>query len=157
MLKRTILISPVIVLIAAGPAYANVIRRGPIVPSMTFLILSLEALLATILLRNLGFKTLLIFPVWLAITSVTFVMFYKYLSSMEDVPFVVKAITGEIWVIILEALAFYCLALTSLFFRRPSDPLKPTQALKISAIVNVASMLMGFMLTGFHILPRIVK
>ena len=75
-------------------------------------------------------------------------MFYKYLSSMEGVPFAVKAITGEIWVIILEALVFYCLALTSLFSRRPSDPVKPTQALKVSAIANVASMLMGFMVTG---------
>jgi len=158
MLKRTVLFGPIIILLAAGPANANVIVRGPTLPSVVFVILSIEALLATLLLQNLGFtRPMRIFAAWFAVTSVTFVMFYKYLSSMEAVPFAVKAITGEIWVIILEALVFYCLALTSLFSRRLSDPLKPPQALKVSAIVNIASMLMGFMVTGFHILPRIIK
>lgn len=145
-IKKTILISTAIILSASTSARANPVTYGPPPYITESLILGLESILVAIILHRLGFKPLWIFFFWLPITWVTFILLVKFIAIIKNAPFVLTVVTGELCVILLEALALYLISLSPFFYRSRSSPLECLQALKLSTIVNLASLSMGFLL-----------
>ena len=145
-IKRTILISIAIILSATTSAWANPVVYGPPPYITESLILVSESLLLAIILHRLGFKPLRIFFLWLPITWITFILIVKFIAFIKNVPLILTVVTGELCVIFLEALALYLISLSSFFYRSRSSPLESLQAIKLSTIVNLASLLMGFLL-----------
>ena len=153
MAKRSLLTSVVIVLLTAGSAWGNpIVRRHTFgfVDPPALAILVVEALLAAILLYRLGFRPLRVFFAWLAITLITFMLFVKFLIITEDYSFIARGVIGEIWIVILEGLALYILCFSPFFYRCRSDSLEAGQALRVSAIANLASLGMGFLVVAFY-------
>jgi hypothetical protein len=151
-IKRTILISTAIILSASNSAWANPVVYGPPPYITESLILGLESLLVAIILYRLGFKPLWTFFSWLPITWITFILLVKFIAFIKNAPFILTVATGELCVILLEALALYLISLSSFFYRSRSNPLEPLQAIKLSTIVNIASLLMGFLLLFLSLL-----
>jgi len=154
-IKRTILISTAIILSASTPAWANPVVYGPPPYITESLILGLESLLVTIILYRLGFKPLWIFFLWLPITYITFILLVKFIAFIKNVPLILTVVTGELCVILLEALALYLISLIPFFYRSRSTPLASLQVIKLSTIVNLASLLMGLLLIFLSLLKTL--
>ena len=147
-MKKRIVSSAIFLLFAADPAWANVVVRNSFDPATVLLILVLEAVLAARIARSFGLEPERVFVAWLGTTLVTFALFVKFTSDLKSLSFISRVAIGELWVIILEGLVLYLMSHSSYFRGGRSGPLELQKAVKVSAVANIASILMGLLLAA---------
>jgi hypothetical protein len=152
MNSRTPGLAACLVLTFAARALANPVYVDP--SPMVFSALIIEVAVLVILLAPRGYDVLVIGFCWLGITIASWVVLgvgcYALAAGLEKalpttrVPPIAVLCAGEVAIIHLEALVLSLLTSLRSVRKRSEAPLSLSAALVISAVINVASILAGF-------------
>ncbi|UCE48125.1 MAG: hypothetical protein JSW47_21320 [Phycisphaerales bacterium] len=150
-MRKCLVTSFALVLLAANAAWADVVVHNPFDPVSVFLVFVLEAGLAAYLADPLGLRPRRVFVAWLATTLVTFALFVKFIAYLQEIPFIQRVIAAAACVVVLEALALYVMGLVPFLRHGRSGRLPATKTLAVSAFVNVGSMLTSLWMVSLFI------
>jgi hypothetical protein len=125
----------------------------PSVPYAQYTGLFAETVLITVILGVKGFDPLRFFFFWGLVTTSTYMLLIGWIDAIrwlvpmsrtDDWWFIVlPLLTGEIAVVLIEALVLQRMTLLSYFRRKSVAPLGLSQALGYSTVINVMSFLAG--------------
>lgn len=136
-------------LVFSACAWANPVSFGSRISTGVVIALTYEAFLLVCLFGRINFRFLYLSIVWLGITYLTFLAFRSVFGSLyEKTDSYYPIWIGETAVILTEAKLIQWLSrLSFLDFNDTGRPLRFIKALGYSTVINIGSILAGFLLT----------
>jgi hypothetical protein len=154
--RRSLVLSACLVLLLATHALANPVYVSPLPVILPALLI--EVVVLVFLMAPLGFDVLPLFFHWIGLTILSWVLFAlgcyalvhileRALPSVAD-PLLPVLCAGEIAIIHLEALALRFLSSRRSIRHRSAAPLSFGRALAFSFVINIASIVAGWVGAG---------